>query len=45
MSREREDQERPCLHCMMVDLIDGFFAESPLRPAGQTTSIPVKRMK
>jgi len=27
MSREREDQERPCLHCMMVELIDGFFAE------------------
>ena len=29
MSEEREDQERPCLHCMMVELIDDFFAEYP----------------
>ena len=29
MLREREDQERPCLHCMMVELIDDFFAEYP----------------
>ena len=29
MSREREDEERPCLHCMMVELIDDFFAEHP----------------
>ena len=29
MSREREDQERPCLHCMMVELIDDFFAVYP----------------
>ena len=29
MSREREDQERPCLHCMMVELIDDFFADYP----------------
>jgi hypothetical protein len=29
MSQEREDQERPCLHCMMVELIDDFFAEYP----------------
>jgi hypothetical protein len=29
MSREREDQERPCLHCMMVELIDDFFADNP----------------
>ncbi len=28
MSREREDQ-RPCLHCMIVELIDDFFAENP----------------
>jgi hypothetical protein len=27
MSEERH--ERPCLHCMMVDLIDDFFAEYP----------------
>jgi hypothetical protein len=29
MSREREDQERPCLHCMIFELIDDFFAEYP----------------
>ena len=29
MSREREDQERPCLHRMIVELIDDFFAEYP----------------
>ena len=29
MSEERDDQERPCLHCMMVELIDDFFAEYP----------------
>ena len=29
MSREREDPERPCLHCMIVELIDDFFAEYP----------------
>ena len=33
MSEERIDQERPCLHCMMVELIDDFFAEYPA-PAG-----------
>jgi hypothetical protein len=29
MSVERDDQERPCLHCMMVELIDDFFSEYP----------------
>src|SRR6478736_3692058 len=29
MAPEREDQERPCLHCMMVELIDDFFADYP----------------
>ena len=29
MSREREDQERPCLHCLIVELIDDFLAEYP----------------
>ena len=29
MSRKREDQEGPCLHCLMVELIDDFFAEYP----------------
>jgi len=26
---EQDDQERPCLHCMMVELLDDFFAEYP----------------
>ena len=30
MPEKREDQERPCLHCMMVELIEDFFAEYPV---------------
>jgi hypothetical protein len=29
MSEKEVDQERPCLHCMIVELIDDFFAEYP----------------
>jgi hypothetical protein len=29
MSENREDQERPCLHCLIVELIDDYFAEYP----------------
>ena len=29
MSDKEERHERPCLHCMMVELIDDFFAEYP----------------
>lgn len=29
MSEQQDNQERPCLHCMMVELIDQFFAEYP----------------
>ena len=29
MSEREERDERPCLHCMMVELIDDFFAEYP----------------
>ena len=29
MSKEQDDEGRPCLHCMMVELIDDFFAEYP----------------
>ena len=29
MSEKEVDQQRPCLHCMMVELIDDFFAEYP----------------
>src|SRR2546430_881566 len=37
MSNQRNDQERPCLHCMMVELIDDFFAEYPAAPGGSDT--------
>jgi hypothetical protein len=26
---DREEEERPCLHCMMVEVMDDFFAEYP----------------
>jgi hypothetical protein len=29
MSGKRPNHQRPCLHCMMVELIDDFFAEYP----------------
>ena len=31
-------RERPCLHCMMVELIDDFFAEYPLK-SGQSDAV------
>jgi hypothetical protein len=34
MSDEPNNQERPCLHCMMVELIDDFFAEYPATAGG-----------
>jgi hypothetical protein len=31
MSDDQEaNEERPCLHCLIVELIDDFFAEHPL---------------
>ena len=38
MSDERDDQERPCLHCMIVELIDEFFDEYPAA-TGETETI------
>ena len=32
MAEPENEQERPCLHCMMVELIDDFFAEYPPAP-------------
>ena len=29
MSEKEERHERPCLHCLIVELIDEFFAEYP----------------
>jgi hypothetical protein len=25
-----DDEERPCLHCLIVEVVDGFFAEYPV---------------
>jgi hypothetical protein len=31
MSGDREaNEERPCLHCLIVELVDDFFAENPV---------------
>ena len=27
---QNEDEERPCLHCLIVEVIDSFFAEYPV---------------
>ena len=40
MPDERDDQERPCLHCMMVELIDDFFAEYPVATGEPDTIDP-----
>lgn len=37
MSESRDDQERPCLHCMMVELIEQFFEEYPGTTDGADT--------
>ena len=37
MSESRDDQERPCLHCMMVELIEQFFEEYPRTADGADT--------
>jgi hypothetical protein len=34
MPEKREDQDRPCLHCMMVELIEDFFTEYPATNGG-----------
>src|SRR5262245_33648986 len=36
MSEKRPNHERPCLHCMMVELIDDFFAEYPATAGSDT---------
>ena len=32
MPEAKNDQERPCLHCAMMEVIDDFFAEYPTSP-------------
>jgi hypothetical protein len=38
MSEEQDEEERPCLHCMIFELIDEFFTEYPAG-TGQTDAI------
>jgi hypothetical protein len=38
MAEEQVSEERPCLHCMMVELIDDFYAEYPA-PGGEPDTI------
>ena len=40
MSEDRVDEERPCLHCMMVELIDDFFAEYPATAGSDKVDTP-----
>ena len=40
MSEERDDQERSCLHCMIVELIDDFFDEYPAATGESDTIDP-----
>jgi hypothetical protein len=40
MSDERDDQERPCLHCMIVELIDDFFDKYPAATGESDTIDP-----
>ena len=37
MSEAQDTEERPCLHCMMVELIENFFAEYPVASGEQDT--------
>jgi hypothetical protein len=41
MAEKQDNEERPCLHCMMVELIEQFFEEYAAA-MGQTVSMPMK---
>jgi hypothetical protein len=38
MSENQDRDERPCLHCMIMDLLEDFFAEYPA-PQGEPDTI------
>jgi hypothetical protein len=38
MSKNQDRDERPCLHCMIIDLLEDFFAEYPT-PQGEPDTI------
>ena len=37
MPEAQDTEERPCLHCMMVELIENFFAEYPVASGERDT--------
>jgi hypothetical protein len=37
MSEQQDEQERPCLHCTMVELVEQFFEEYPATADGADT--------
>jgi len=37
---QNQDEERPCLHCLIVEVIDDFFAEYPVSPDEPDTLDP-----
>jgi len=44
MSEAQDTEERPCLHCMMVELIENFFAEYPAA-SGEPDTIDTDEVK
>jgi hypothetical protein len=42
MPEAQDTDGRPCLHRMMVELIEDFFVEYPQRPVSQTQSTLTK---
>lgn len=40
MSKNQDRDERPCLHCMIMDLLEDFFAEYPA-PQGEPDAIDI----
>jgi hypothetical protein len=39
MSEDQDEEERPCLHCMMVELVDQFFEEYPAATGDDSDTI------
>jgi hypothetical protein len=42
MPEAQDTEERPCLHCMMVELIEDFSLTIPQRVGSQIQSTPTK---
>lgn len=45
MSDEQNDnEERPCLHCLIVELIDNFYAEYPVSSDEQDDAVDTEEV-